>query len=192
MHGSQRFQCKSCGKNFSVVRDPQQKHYRRDINEQLYLAFVNKGIVNRQTDLLGLNPQTVYDKIDFFYQQSLLFSRFHEVTLKSRFAEVSPVLSCDRQYYLSNWNDTHTPMPSRIVNTSTVDNLSGYVLASTVNFDSTSDSNYIKSEYKRKKKVINLVTTGDLLNTFYRMMKLNHQQTTTLLMYHCKSHVKDF
>jgi DNA polymerase III epsilon subunit len=150
MYGSQRFQCKSCGKNFSVVLDPQQKHYRRDVNEPLYLAFVNKGIVNRQTDVLGLNPQTIYDKIDFFYQQSLLFSRFHEVTLKRRFAEVAPILSCDRQYYLSNWNDTHTPMPSRIVNTSTVDNLSGYVLASTVNFDQTSDSNYIKNEYKRK------------------------------------------
>jgi DNA polymerase III epsilon subunit len=148
--GSQRYQCKSCGKNFSVVRDPQQKHYRRDVNEPLYLAFVNKGIVNRQADVLGLNPQTVYDKIDFFYKQSLLFSRFHEASLTSRFAEVAPILSCDRQYYLSNWNDTHTPMPTRVVNTSTVDNLSGYVLASTVNFDPTSDSGYIKSEYKRK------------------------------------------
>jgi DNA polymerase III epsilon subunit len=152
MYGSQRYQCKSCGKNFSVVLDPQQKHYRRDVNEPLYLAFVNKGIINRQADLLGLNPQTVYDKIDFFYQQSLLFSRFHELALKDRFAEYAPVLSCDRQYYLSNWNDTHTPMPSRIVNTSTVDNLSGYVLASTVNFDPTSNSSYIKSEFKRKKE----------------------------------------
>jgi hypothetical protein len=106
--------------------------------------------VNRQTDVLSLNPQTIYDKINFFYQQSLLFGRFYEVTLKIRFAEIAPILSCNRQYYLSNWNDTHTPMPSRIINTSTVDNLSGYVLASTVNFDQTYDSNYIKNEYKQK------------------------------------------
>ncbi|WP_163133634.1 exonuclease domain-containing protein [Agarivorans sp. Alg241-V36] len=152
MYGSQRYQCKSCGKNFSVALDPQQKHYRRDVNEPLYLAFVNKGIINRQVDLLDLNPQTVYDKIDFFYQQSLLFSRFHEVSLKRRFADYTPVLSCDRQYYLSNWNDTHTPMPSRIVNTSTVDNLSGYILEATLNFDSTSDSNYIKAEFDRKRE----------------------------------------
>ena len=76
----------------------------------MYLAYGNKGIVNRQTDVLALPPQTVYEKIDFFYQQSLLFICFHEVALKSRFAEVTPVLSCDRQYYLSNWNDTHASM----------------------------------------------------------------------------------
>lgn len=152
MYGSQRYQCKACNKNFSVILDPQQKHYRRDINEPLYLAFVNKGIIYRQLDVLDLNPQTVYDKIEFFYQQSLLFKRYYEVLLKKRLSETPPILSCDRQYYVSNWNDTNTPMPSRIVNISTVGNVSDYVLASTVNFDSTSDSAYIKSEYNRKKE----------------------------------------
>ncbi|GLX77971.1 hypothetical protein tinsulaeT_13110 [Thalassotalea insulae] len=154
MYGSQRYQCKLCKKNFSVVLDPQQKHYRRDINEPLFLAFVNKGIVNRQIEVLDVNPQTIYDKIDFFYHQALTFARFYEFLLPECLAQYTPILSCDRQYYLSNWNDTNSPMPSRIVNTSTVDNITGYTLASTVNFDPNSDAKKIKSEHQRKKEYL--------------------------------------
>ena len=152
MYASQRFQCKTCKKNFAVPLDPQQKHYRRDINEHLYLAFVNKGIINRQLDLYGINPQTIYNKIDFFYQQSLLFSRYHELNLQRKLSTYTPVLSCDRQFYLSNWGDTNTPMPTRIANISTVDNVTDYILASTINFDFNSDSKHVKFEYKRKKE----------------------------------------
>jgi DNA polymerase III epsilon subunit len=152
MYGSQRFLCKSCKTSLTVPLDPQQRHYRRDINEVLYLEFVNKGIINRLIDKYDINPQTVYGKINFFYEQSLLFSRYHEMNLQKQLSSYIPVLSCDHQYYLSNWGDTNTPMPTRISNLSTVDNITDYVLTSTINFDFKSNSEYVKSEYKRKKE----------------------------------------
>ncbi|WP_372882882.1 hypothetical protein [Psychromonas sp.] len=152
MYASQRFLCKSCRKSLTVPLDPQQKHYRRDINEPLYLSFVNKGIINRLLDIYDINPQTIYGKIDFFYEQSLLFSRYHEHELQNKLSSYVPVLSCDHQFYLSNWGDTGTPMPTRLSNLSTVDNVTDYILTSTINFDFKTDSEYVKAEYKRKKE----------------------------------------
>ena len=151
--GSQRYRCKSCGKNFSVALDPQQRHYRRDINEPLFLDLMGKSVLNRSMKKWDINPQTIYDKIDFYYQQALAFSRYHEtVSLPSAISNKMLILSCDRQQYLSNWNDAEVPSPTAIMNTSTVDNISGYIFDSTINFDFQSDAAAIYYEHERKKE----------------------------------------
>ncbi|MEH6444869.1 MAG: hypothetical protein V7784_13320 [Oceanospirillaceae bacterium] len=149
MRPSKRYKCKACGTKFSVKLDPQQKHYRRDINEPFFLAIVNKGVLNRILDKYKTNPKTVYDKINFIHQQCLYFDKCHRYTLKQALGKRALTLSTDRQYYLSNWGDNDMPMPTRMVNTSTVDNDTGFVLAATVNFDFTSDHKFIKSENAR-------------------------------------------
>lgn len=146
--GSQRFQCKSCKKNFSAALDSQKRHYRRDINLDIYDALLSKGIINQIAKRLDINHQTIYDKINFFYEQSTKFDRYHTQWIMDAFKNYTPVLTCDRQFYLSNWNHTSQPEPTRIVNTTTVDNITGFILASTINFDFNSEAKSVKELYK--------------------------------------------
>ena len=44
------------------------------------------------------------------------------------------------------------PMPTPIINTTTACNDTGYVFASTMNFDFTSDAEYVKKEHSEKKE----------------------------------------
>ncbi|TWX55200.1 exonuclease domain-containing protein [Colwellia hornerae] len=150
--GSQRIQCKTCDTRFSVKLDPQQRHYLRDINLPLFNDMMNKGIINRAEQKFGISAKVIYAKIDFFYQQALAFDAYHKLNLDFAVATKILNISSDRQHYLSNWGDHNMPLPTPIINTSTVDNGSGYVFASTINFDFSSDYSYIKKEHKGKKE----------------------------------------
>lgn len=143
---SLRYQCKTCKTKFSVKQDPQQKHYLRHVNEPMFLALVNKNVINRILEKFSRNPKTVYDKLDFIYQQCIYFDKRCQYALKKILALQPLRLSTDRQMYLSNWGDHNMPMTTHMINTSTVDNDSGFVLASTMNFDFSSDYEFINSE----------------------------------------------
>lgn len=58
-------------------------------------------------------------------------------------------LSMDRQHFYSNWSDKSDARRTKIVNVTTIDNSSRFALASTLNFDFTSDYNYLKKEFIR-------------------------------------------
>jgi len=149
---AQRVRCKSCDTRFSIKMDPQQRQYLREQNEAIFLSLVNKGIVNRVIEQFQINPKTLYGKINFFYEQCLAFNLYHSGSLRDALQGKELNLSTDRQHYLSNWGDTNMPMPTRIVNTSTADNNTGYVFAATVNFDFESEAEYIKREHQEKKE----------------------------------------
>ena len=55
----------------------------------------------------------------------------------------------DRQHVYSNWSDKSDARRTKIVNVTTIDNSSRFALASTLNFDFTSDYNYLKKEFIR-------------------------------------------
>lgn len=152
MTPSQRVRCKTCNTRFSIKMDPQQRHYLREKNEAIFLSLVNKGIINRVIEQFELSPKTVYDKINFFYEQCIQFEKYQHYFLAEKLRNKNLSLSIDRQHYLSNWGDNNMPMPTRIVNTSTADNVSGYVFSSTVNFDFTTDYELIKREHREKKE----------------------------------------
>jgi len=78
------------------------------------LNLVNKGIVNLVIELFQINPKTLFDKINFFYKQCLAFDLFRSGGLKDALKGKELNLSTDRQHYLSNWDDTNMPMPTRI------------------------------------------------------------------------------
>jgi len=149
--GSQRVKCESCNTRFSVKLDPQQRHYMRDRNLPLFLNLMNKGIINREEEKLDMSAKVIYGKIDFFYEQALAFDAYYSQLIDHAVATKTLNLSTDRLHHTTNWGDHDIPRPTPLVVTSTVDNHSGYVFASTLNFDFTSDSEYIKKEYKEKK-----------------------------------------
>lgn len=111
---------------------------------------MNKAVLTRAEEKNGINAKVIYDKIDFFYKQTLAFDKYHSQKLDYAVATKLLNLNTDRQHYLSNWGDHNMPMPTPITNTSTADNSSGYIFASTVNFDFTSNYEEVKKEHSEK------------------------------------------
>ena len=136
----------------AVKQNPANRHYRDLENVTLFKDLMNKDIINRMMDKHNLGAKVIYDKINFFYEQALAFDRYHSELLEHAVARRELSLSTDRQFYLSNWGDHDMPKPTPIVNTSTVDNDSGFVFVSNVNFDFTSDYKEINKEHREKKE----------------------------------------
>lgn len=150
--GSQLITCKECDSKFAIKVNPANRHYRDLINVTIFKDLMNKDIINRMMDKHGLGAKVIYDKINFFYEQALAFDHYHSQVLDHAVATKTLNLSSDRQFYLSNWGDHNMPKPTPIVNTSTVDNDTGFVFVSNVNFDFTSDYIEINKEHREKKE----------------------------------------
>lgn len=150
--GSKRVKCETCNSRFYIKLDPQQRHYMRDRNEALFLNLMNKGIINREEDKLDITAKAIYHKIDFFYEQALAFDAYHSQKMDMAVIGKTLNLSTDRLHHSSNWTNHNEPRPTPLMVTSTVDNDTGYVFASTLNFDFESDSENIKREHKDKKE----------------------------------------
>ncbi|WP_394173405.1 exonuclease domain-containing protein [Thalassotalea litorea] len=150
--GTQRIECKACGKQFNVAIDPQVGQQNHQINEALFSLLINKGVINRIQESLGINAPLIYQRIEFFYQQCIQFEQWHIKENIHRLQNKSLEISMDRQHYLANWSEKKDRRPTKLVNTSSVDNNSRYVLASTVNFDFTSDWQAIKKDFKKRKE----------------------------------------
>jgi hypothetical protein len=144
--------CRECDTKFAVKVNPANRHYRELDNVKLFKDLMNKDIINRMMDKHGLGAKVIYDKINFFYEQALAFDHYHSQMLDHAVATKTLNLSSDRQFYLSNWGDHNMPKPTPIVNTSTVDNDTGFVFVSNVNFDFTSDYIEINKEHREKKE----------------------------------------
>ena len=150
--GSQLITCKACDSKFAVKINPAKRHYRELDNVKILKDLMNKDIINRMMDKHEISAKVIYDKIDFFYEQALAFDNYHAEILEHAVARRELNLSTDRQFYLSNWGDHNMPKPTPIVNTSTVDNDTGFVFVSNINFDFTSNYKEINKEHREKKE----------------------------------------
>lgn len=148
---SQNITCLACGSKVVVKQHPANRHYRDLENVTLFKDLMNKDIINRMMDKHNLGAKVIYDKINFFYEQAFAFDHYHSELLEHAVARRELSLSKDRQFYLSNWGDHHMPKPTPIVNTSTVDNESGFVFVSNVNFEFTNNYKEINKEHREKK-----------------------------------------
>lgn len=148
---SQRFECKACSTRFYVPLNPQLGQKDSSVNAVLFRALTNKGIINRLEEVFNVSSALIYDRIRFFYNQCVQFDQWHTSKnincLKGKTLEVS----MDRQHYLANWNNKHDSRPTKLVNTSSVDNKTRFVFASTLNFDVTSDWESIKKDFRKRK-----------------------------------------
>jgi DNA polymerase III epsilon subunit len=148
---SQRYECKECNKRFYVSLNPQMGQQQTSINKHLFTALVNKGVINRIQEQLGVTPPFIYRRIQFFYEQCIQFEKWHIKNNLHKLANKPLEISMDRQHYLANWNTKKDKRPTKLVNTSSVDNRTRYVLASTLNFDFNSDWEAIKKDHRKRK-----------------------------------------
>lgn len=145
----QRVECNACQNPFNVPLNAEYGQKRVDINGILFRMLVNKGIVNRMEETLDTPITLIYHRIAIVFNQCVEFYRWYIKkniqALKGKATEVS----MDRQYYLSNWSDKKDNRPTKLVNTSMVDNKTRFVFANTVNFYSTSGWEAIKIDISR-------------------------------------------
>jgi hypothetical protein len=146
---SQTFKCKSCKTKFTSKMNPQKGQRDHQINHQLFLEFVNKGIINRISDKLKIDHKTIYLKLEFFYRQCAQSDQYQLQQNLHKLKGRTLNLSMDCQHFYSNWSDKSDARRSKIVNITTIDNSSRFSLASTLNFDFTSDYKYLKKEFIR-------------------------------------------
>ncbi|HCG5954542.1 TPA: hypothetical protein NJ081_002997 [Vibrio parahaemolyticus] len=143
---SQRLECRACKEKFFVPTFGEHKQVRWDLNERIFEELVGKGVINRIQEMLrkhGCNKKLIYNKIDFIYRQCIEFDSWQIKQNIGRLKDKSLSLSMDRQHYLVNWNDKNIKKPSKIVNTTTTDNESGFTFACTMNFDYDADTRKI-------------------------------------------------
>lgn len=146
---SQTFKCKECKTKFSSPLNPQKGQTNQQINYQLFSELVNKGIINRIAEKLRINHDLIYSRIEFFYSQCIQFEQYHLRKNIHKLKNKTLNLSMDRQFFYSNWTSKRDARRTLLVNTSTVDNNSRFVLASTLNFDFTSDYKTLSKEFIR-------------------------------------------
>jgi DNA polymerase III epsilon subunit len=146
---SQTFKCKKCHTKFSAPLNPQKGQTNQQINYQLFSELVNKGIINRIAEKLRINHDLIYSRIEFFYNQCIQFEQYQLKTNIHKLKRRTLNLSMDRQMFYSNWTSKRDARRTLLVNTSTVENESRFVFASTLNFDFTSDYMALSKEFIR-------------------------------------------
>ena len=135
--GNQRYKCLSCGKTFVNDSSKRKNHpqNKSHLNTTLFRLLVNNMNINRCIEITGLDPKTIYRKIDMFYERAVSFSMAREANLKTM--ELGFMrLSCDRQEYHVNWSNRKDKKNVVMTAIGTADKASSYVFGMDVNYDS--------------------------------------------------------
>ncbi len=150
--GNQRFKCLSCGKTFVAdsakrMSHPQNKSHN---NTALFRLLVNNINMNRCVEVTGLDPKTIYRKIDMFYERAVSFTASRESLLKQMNLGLMR-LATDRQEYHVNWSNRKNKKNVVMTAIGTADKASSYVFGMDVNYEpSVSMQEVIEHEkYKR-------------------------------------------
>lgn len=146
---SQTFKCKSCHTKFSAPINPQKGQHNQQINYALFSLLVNKGIINRISEVLRINHDLIYSRIEFFYHQCIQFEQFQIFKNIKNLESRNLHLSIDRLHFFANWTSREDARRTPLFNTATVENNTRFVFGSTLNFDFTSDYISLYKEFKR-------------------------------------------
>ena len=130
--GTPRFRCKACKKTFSPKRK-RRLHRRPEINERVFLALVNKLPFNRICEMEDIRSKTLYDKLDYIYEQCRTFAYNKERTLTA--IDQPLFMSVDTKNFYLNWEKSSRRKNVCLQTVSTVEIHSGYVLGCHSNLD---------------------------------------------------------
>lgn len=133
--GSQRYQCLECRKTFSVAARVTMRQRLPRLNTQVMSLLLNKTPLSRICDALDISPQTLYDKLDFIYEQCVAFSAKKERRIPEVVKGRKCYLSVDRQDYIVNWSRRRDRRNLQLRAIGSADLNSGYVFGMHLNFD---------------------------------------------------------
>lgn len=138
--GSPRFQCKECGKTFSVPQKSTHRQRKSHVNIRIFQDLLGKKplrtVAGGPDGTVGVDVSmnTLYDKIDFIYRQCLAFAASREKKLPElKRAYVN--ISVDRQMHSINWRDCKDRRNVILYAIGSADRNSRYVFGVHLNFD---------------------------------------------------------
>ncbi len=66
---------------------------------------MNKSPMNRMVEITGLDPKTLYGKIDFIHRQCMAFAASRERQLTQGMVLPKMYVAVDRQSFVVNWSN---------------------------------------------------------------------------------------
>lgn len=143
--GDPRYQCKTCKKTFSIGSRKRRHEETKETGEILRL-LVNNVPLRRIMEIAEVPADRLYNRIDFLAQQCRDFSAHKDRNLWRGFSGRNRVLATDVQTILANWRHASRVLNVPIHHAVTVERDTGYVVATTTDFDITTDSIEIERE----------------------------------------------
>lgn len=143
--GSQRYRCRCCAKIFSVKPlglNPIAKQKQSDKNLLILELLVNKMPLRRICEVADIAPRVLYERIDFFFEQSRALlaereSKLPDTDIKRLYIGV------DRQEYAINWARRKDKKNVILSAVASADNITGYVFGMHTNFDPDMDARLV-------------------------------------------------
>lgn len=146
--GSKRFECRLCGKSFSLPCSAILRQRQSHKNTTLYKLLLGKMPFSRICDVMGIQFKTLYDRINFFHSQSLKFAAKYERKLANGMKFDSLYIAVDRQSYAVNWTQRQDKRNIVLQAVGSAELNTGYVFGMHLNFDDTLDSKQIELHAK--------------------------------------------
>ena len=133
--GDQRWRCRLCETTFSIGR-PTRRQKRTDKNGLLLRLLTNDSSLSKISEITGLSPRAVYEKIDFLYQRVCAFTARGEGSFEGvDWARVGRRFATDSQSLVLNWPNKRTRASVEVQHLCTAYANTGYIVAAHVGFD---------------------------------------------------------
>lgn len=144
--GSLRFRCKACRHLFSIPQVATTRQRAADKNRMIFNLLVNKSPMRRICKVMEIGPETLYQRIGFFYDQSIAYAASKEARLLDGMPITRLYVSVDRQDYLINWSTQTDRRNVMLHAVSSADNVSGFIFGIHLDFDPAMDADAVEAD----------------------------------------------
>lgn len=145
--GSFRYRCKACSKMVSVPVRSTLRQRQEDRNQLIFSLLMNKSPMRRLCEVADINPETLYQRIDFFHEQCRLFAAQHEQRFLTDFTADRMYIAVDRQDYVVNWSSQADRRNVTLHAVGSSDQRSGYVFGMHLDFDRSVDACAVEADH---------------------------------------------
>lgn len=140
--GSQVFQCKKCDKYLSIKSTHSMVLYKKKNHKDkaIFKSFLVPMGIRQIAWFNEISPSTVYDKLEYFYEQCLKFNHHYDEKIKQKNRKFM-ALNSDEFSLSTNWRTNPRDFRLGLSGVqlkmlATCDQKSGFVLTQTMPFDS--------------------------------------------------------
>lgn len=144
--GSTRLRCKACGHVFSLAVKGSLRQRQAHKNRTILALLLNKSPMRRLCEVADIAPKTLYQRIDFFYEQCISFAGRRERKLLAGMEIPRLYLAVDRQDYLINWTAQADRRNVALHAVGSADDLTGYVFGMHLDYDQLADRDGIETD----------------------------------------------
>lgn len=144
--GTPRWRCNSCKKTFSEEGAPLLRQRLPHKNRDVFLLLVNKSPIRRIAEVTGLDPKSVYGKIEFIGRQCQAFVGDRERKLLDGAPLPKMYVAVDRQTHNVNWSNRRDRRNIQLNAIASADLNTGYVFGFHLNFDPALDPSLVEKD----------------------------------------------